>query len=390
MNNLLFQIAIVLMTGLVFGRLVKFIKLPNVTGYLLGGLIMGPYILKILPADFVGSMEIVSDMALGFIAFSIGGEFKSSYFRRVGMTPIVIAICEGVGAIIVVTIAMLAVGYDFPFAIVMGAIASATAPAATIMVIKQYNAKGPVTETLLSVVALDDAVALVGFGFAVTAAKVFTSATANVMTSILEPFIEVFVSLFAGAVLGVLFTFVLRFWKKDSNRLSLIIIFVFLAVSAADMIGGSSLLVCMALGAALINLKTGAEKVMDLADSMTPPILMMFFVISGAELNVTVIPTIGVVGVAYVIARVAGKVIGTKFAAHIMNADTGIKKYLGWTLIPQAGVAIGLSLLAQEVLPMEYATVIRAVVLCGTFIYEIIGPGVSKMALTKAGEIKEG
>ncbi len=385
--NLLLYLACILLCGLLFGKLAKLVRLPNVTGYLVGGLIIGPSIARLLPADVLSQLDMVSEMALGFIAFSIGTEFKMSYFKRVGFTPIVIAIAEGLGAMLFVVAGLVAFGYELPFALVMGAIASATAPAATIMVIKQYKAKGPVTETLLSVVALDDAVALIAFGFAVTIAKTMTSSEhANVLLSILEPLKEVAISLVAGAALGFLLAVLLRFFKSQANRLTLAIAFVFLCSALATVLDASALLMCMAMGAMFVNCCNAAPDVMKLVDNITPPVFMMFFVVSGAGLQVSVLPTVGLVGVIYIVARVIGKILGAWFGAQVMRAPQTVKKYLGPTLIPQAGVAIGLSLLAQTVVP-EYADVIRAVVLCGTLIYELVGPLISKLTLVKAGEI---
>ncbi|MDY4192543.1 MAG: cation:proton antiporter [Oscillospiraceae bacterium] len=386
-SNLLFYIAVILFCGLAFGRLVKQIKLPNVTGYLLAGLVIGPFLLKLLPAPAVESMSVVSDMALGFIAFSVGGEFKMSYFKRVGFTPIVIAVTEALGAVAVVFLGLALTGHDLAFSIVLASIAAATAPAATIMVIKQYKAKGPVTETLLSVVALDDAVALIGFGFAVTTAKVIEHVTGtSVLLSVLDPFIEVGLALLVGAALGAVFAVPLRWFKKDSNRLCLIIAFVFMGSALAEWMNVSALLLCMAMSAVFVNVYRSSENVMRIVDTVTPPLYMMFFVVSGAELDITVIPTIGLVGVVYVLCRVVGKMLGSTLGAVLMKAPAPVKRYLGPTLIPQAGVAIGLSLIAESVVP-QYAQVIRAVVLCATFIYEIIGPAVTKISLQKAGEI---
>lgn len=386
--NLLFYLACILLCGLLFGKLAKLIHLPNVTGYLIGGLVIGPSIAHLIPADVVSQLDMVSEMALGFIAFSIGSEFKMSYFKRVGFTPIVIAITEGLGAMLVVTLGLVAFGYELPFALVMGAIASATAPAATIMVIKQYKAKGPVTETLLSVVALDDAVALIAFGFAVTIAKTINSTEhPSMILAVLEPLKEVAVSLIAGGVLGLLLAVVLKAFGSRANRMTLAIAFVFACSALATVFNASALLMCMAMGAAFINCSNKAPEVMKLVDGITPPLFMMFFVISGAGLQVSVLPTVGLVGIVYIVARVVGKIAGAWLGAEVMKAPSAVKKYLGPTLIPQAGVAIGLSLLAQTVVP-DYAEVIRAVVLCGTLVYELIGPLVSKLSLTKAGEIQ--
>lgn len=385
--SLLFYLACILLCGLLFGKLAKLVHLPNVTGYLVGGLIIGPSIARLLPADVVTELNLVSDMALGFIAFSIGTEFKMSYFKRVGFTPIVIAITEGLGAVLFVVIGLLVAGYDLAFALVLGAIASATAPAATIMVIRQYKAKGPVTETLLSVVALDDAVALIAFGFSVTIAKTLNAVeSTNVLLSILEPLKEVGISLLAGAALGFLLAVVLRFFHSRANRLTLAIAFVFLCSALAVVLDGSALLMCMAMGAMFVNCSNTAPDVMKLVDNITPPLFMMFFVVSGAGLQVSVLPTVGIVGIVYILMRVVGKIAGAWLGAQVMKAPDAVKKYLGPTLVPQAGVAIGLSLVAQTAVP-EYAEVIRAVVLCATLVYELVGPLVSKLALTRAGEI---
>ena len=386
--NLFLALAVILLSGLLCGRLVKHLRLPNVTGYLLAGLLLGPYAIGFLQEGFVSRLDFISEMALAFIAFSIGGEFKASYFRRVGATPIVIAIFEGLGAVIAVVAALLAAGQNLPFSLILGAIASATAPAATVMVIKQYKAKGPLTSTLLSVVALDDAVALIAFGFSVALAKNLTGAGASIMASLGEPVLEVGLSLVLGAALGAAFLIPLRFFKKDSNRLCIAIAFIFLGTALADMLGASALLTNMVMGAALVNLCKSAPDIFRIADSVTPPIFMMFFVVSGAELNLAVLPTVGVAGIVYIVMRVAGKWLGATLGAAVMRAEPVIKKYLGPTLIPQAGVAIGLTLVAQDVVP-EYAPAIRAIVLCGTLIYEIFGPMVAKLCLTRAGEIQE-
>lgn len=385
--NVLFYLGILFFGGLLFGRLAKLVRLPNVTGYLFAGLILGPYVTHILPADTVDAISIVSEMALAFIAFTIGCTFKKSYFQRVGFMPIVIAICEALGAVLLVQLALILCGFNTAESIILGAIAAATAPAATIMVIKQYHARGPVTETLMSVVAIDDAVALIAFGFCVTIAKAITSTNSgNLLLSILEPVWEVLLALLLGAAFGFFMLLPLRFFKKQGNRMAIIIGTVFLSSSLATALDASALLSCMMTGAVFCNFSSEGDSIADLTDQFTPPIFMLFFVISGAQLNISILPKIGVVGILYVVFRVIGKILGTAVGAAIMRADKKIKKYLGPTLIPQAGVAIGLTLVAQSVVP-QFAEEIRAVVLCGTLIYEIIGPAVTKAALTKAGEI---
>jgi Kef-type K+ transport system membrane component KefB len=385
----LFYLALILLSGLIFGRLVKFIKLPNVTGYLIAGLLIGPYLFKLVPLNLTKQLELVSEMALAFIAFSIGAEFKISYLKKVGLTPIVIAIFEALTASIVVTIVLVLFKFDTKIAILLGAIAAATAPAATIMVVKQYKAKGPVTETLLSVVALDDAVALIAFGFAMAIVNSLQYPNeVSVIVSIVSPFIEIIGSILLGFLLGVLFAIPLRFFKKDSNRLIITTAFVFLGSSLATMLNLSPLLLCMCMGAMLININQSGNAILKLIDNVTPPIFLMFFVVSGMELDISAIPQIGVIGIIYIICRVIGKIAGSSIGAAIMKAPAAVKTYLGFTLVPQAGVAIGLSLIAANALP-ELGQTIRSVILCATLIYELVGPAITKFSLEKAGEITE-
>lgn len=257
------------------------------------------------------------------------------------------------------------------------------------MVIRQYNAKGPVTKTLLSVVALDDAVALIAFGFAVAISKALTSAQGSgVLASVAEPFIELGLSILFGTLAALIMLIPLKFFKKQSNRLCATVGMVFIAAAASDYFGASSLLTCMIFGAVLANISKDADDVFRIADTVTPPVFMLFFVVSGAALDITLIPKIGLLGIIYVVFRVVGKFVGAWLGAVIMRAPKTVRKYLGWTLVPQAGVAIGLTLVADTVVP-QYAGQIRAIVLCGTLIYELIGPVISKLALTAAGEIKK-
>ena len=395
--NTLFLLALMIFAGMAFGRLAKRLKLPNVTGYLIAGLLLGPAIPSLFPdlafqgvltAEMLPSLDIISEVALGFIAFSIGNEFKLSYFKRVGITPIVIAVFESLFAILCVLAVLVVLGVSLPFAIVLSSIAAATAPAATIMVINQYKAKGPVTETLLSVVAIDDATALAMFSISVAVAQAIKNpAAVSLKTALLDPLWEIFGALICGLLLGMLFCIPLRWFKKDGNRLALIIGFVFLGAGLADMLGFSSLLMCMAIGAGFANFSSQVPHIMRLTDGLTPPIFLLFFVLSGAELQLAVIPMVGLVGVVYVVFRVVGKMLGAAFGGAICHAEKNICKYLGPALMPQAGVAIGLSLVATRVVP-EYGAQIRAIILCGTLIYELIGPVVAKISLTKAGEIQ--
>ncbi len=384
-STILFDIAIITICGLLFGRLAKFVRMPNVTGYLIAGLVLGPCLLNVIPENMVSGLSVVSDMALGFIAFSIGSQFKMSYFKEVGWTPIVIAITESVGAVLFVTLTLIVFGVNLQLSILLGAIAAATAPAQTISVINQYQAKGSLTSMLLSVVALDDAVALICFGFATTIVKVMGTGSFTVL-SVLQPFYEILISFVIGAAAGLLMTLFFRWFKKPNNRLCVVVGFVMASTWTANTVGGSALLTCMALGAMLANIFDDIENVLKVTDSFTPPLFMIFFVVSGAGFDVKSLAGIGFIGIIYVIMRVIGKIIGAYLGGRIMKADSKICKYLGPTLMPQAGVALGLLMVAAAAVP-QYAKEIRTIILCSTFIYSIAGPVAAKAALVKSGEI---
>lgn len=383
----LLNVAIIIFTGLFFGRLITYLRLPNVTGYLLGGLIVGPSVLNILSVENIASLGIISQVALGFIAFTIGLSFKISYFKRVGWSPIVIALFEATLAVLFVQIALVLAGFDLSMVIMLGAIAAATAPAATVMVIKQYKAKGPVTDTLLSVVAIDDAIALILFGFAaaITQTLLGTNASANLFMSIINPVLEILLALGIGAVIGFALKYILKVFTTRGNRLSVLIGGVFLITGVSSLFGVSELLANMAGGLVLTNISLDAQRMDEMADYITPPIYMMFFVLSGARLQLSVVPTIGLLGILYIVFRVAGKMAGAFIGAKVMKTSKNVQRYLGPMLIPQAGVAIGLTTLAENLVP-EHAAEITAVVLVGTLIYEFLGPVITKLSLEKAGE----
>lgn len=386
--NVFTNLAIALLLGLLSSKLMKKIQLPNVTGYLIVGLIAGPYCLKILSLETIEQFSIIPELALGFIAFSIGAEFKLSYLRKVGKVPIVIAFAEAFGAVLAVDFILIITGNDISFSLVLGAIAAATAPAATLMVVRQYKAKGPVTETLLPVVAIDDAVALIAFGLSVALAKSINShQNISLAATLANPFIEIFGALIFGAILGVILKFLTKWFTGRGTRLSCTIAMISLCLGISAILGFSSLLACMAMSAVYVNLSSVSDKVFEQVDRMTPPIFMLFFFISGSQLDIGLLPSVGLIGALYVIFRVIGKVTGTAFGAKISKAAPEVRKYLGYTLIPQAGVAIGLANTAMKVVP-EYGNEIRTIILCGTVIYELCGPVITKLTLKKAGEIE--
>lgn len=386
-SQILAFLAVALLGGLLSGKVMRKIHLPNVTGYLIVGLLLGPYCLGFFSNEIIEKFTIIQDVALGLIAFSIGSEFKISYLKKVGKAPVVIAICEAVVAVIAVDVMLIITGHDIAFSLVLGAIAAATAPASTLMVVKQYKAKGPVTDTLLPVVAIDDAVALMAFGLSVAVAKAISStAQTSILQTVLEPVVEIGGALVFGGVLGIVFSFLTKWFTGRGNRLSIIFALVFLCVGISNEAGFSSLLACMAMSSVYSNLSKESEVIFNQLDRMTPPIYILFFFISGAQLDLSILPQIGVIGVIYIICRVAGKVTGAALGARWSHAEPIVQKWLGFTLLPQEGVAIGLATLAMTVVPETGAT-IRAVILCGTIIYELCGPVITKVALMKAGEI---
>ena len=386
--HILLYLGIAILLSLLSSKLVKLIKLPNVTGYLIIGLIAGPYCLGLIPEKTVESLGIIPTVALGFIAFSIGAQFKLSFLKKVGKAPIVIAITESLGAVIVVDIALVLTGNDLPFALCLGAIAAATAPAATLMVVKQYKAKGELTDTLLAVVAIDDATALMFFGISTAIAKSIDRGGAeSLLLTILKPLGEIIASLLLGAVIGFIYRWLVKWFTGRGNRLAATYAMVFACVGLGEMLGLSSLLVCMMLGAMLANTSRECDVIFEMTDRMTPPVFMLFFFLSGADLDLTILPSVGLVGAIYVIFRVVGKVTGAWVGGKICHVSPKTQKYLGFALVPQAGVAIGLATTAMTVVP-EYGPRIRTIILCGTVIYELTGPVITKLALKKAGEIE--
>ena len=385
--NTLLCLAAAMALGLLLTRLAKKVNLPNVTAYLIAGLIVGPYCLNLFSESMLAGISELTSIALGFIAFSIGGEFKWESLKRVGMKALIITIFQAIAALAAVDVVLILCGYDLPLSLTLGAIATATAPAATLMVVRQYRAQGTMTNTLLSVVAMDDAIGLAAFAISLAMAQSLTSGAApTVQHMLISPLLEIGLSLVVGAALGTVLSFLLRFFRSRANRLSLMIAAVFAGVALSDCWGLSALLTCMAIGAAMVNLRADSGALIENTDRWTPPLFMLFFIISGAELDLQVLTTVGLLGVLYLVARSLGKYFGAALGACVVKSEPKIRKYLGLTLLPQAGVAIGMAQVVIAKLP-EYGEVIRAVVLCATLVYELVGPVITRVALSRAGEI---
>ncbi|SFK41714.1 Kef-type K+ transport system, membrane component KefB [Marinilactibacillus piezotolerans] len=385
----MFYVALTLLVGSLFGRLAAMIKLPTVTGYIFGGLLLGPSFFHIMPENVVESMDIISEIALAFISFTIGLSFKASYLRRVGLTPLIIAALESTLAAVLVASSLFLIGTDPAFALIMGAIAAATAPTSILLVMKEYRAKGPVSEMLKSVAALDDATALILFGFSSTAVKILvnTGENINILSSIFQPIFSVFLSLAIGAIIGFIMKYPLKYTKTSGQKLTLLIAFVFLTSSVSVGLGVSELLAAMMTGTVLTNISSDAPQMGEFSDRFTPPIFLMFFVLAGAQLNIHIIPTVGLIGIMYTVFRIVGKVTGAYFGSLLMRTPKVVRNYLGFMLLPQAGVGIGLITISAGILP-EYADQIRTVVLSATLLYEFSGPVITKIVLRKTGEIQ--
>ena len=383
-----FYLGIAMVAGLVLSRVVKKLRLPNVTGYLIAGLLIGPCVLGLVPQAALDKLNIITTIALGFIAFSIGGEFKLSSIRSIGKNVIIITLFQSIMAAALVDIVLCLCGFNVSESIILGAIATATAPAATLMVVRQYKAKGELTNTLLPVVAMDDAVGLIVFAVSSAIADTLASGVQpSVYTMAVAPLIEIALSLLSGGLLGFLISLSMRFFHSRANKMCICIAGVVLGVAIAQQFGLSDLLVCMSVGAVFANLRNDALEVMDVCDGWTPPLFMLFFVISGAELDVGALPTVGLLGVLYIVVRSFGKYFGAYLGSVVVKASPNIRKYLGITLLPQAGVAIGMAQMVLTQLP-QFGAHIQAVVLSATLIYELVGPVATKIALTKAGEIQ--
>ena len=307
----LLSIAIAMIAGLLLTRVAKLVKLPNVTGYLVAGLLIGPYCFKLVSADTLATLDIITVAALGFIAFSIGSEFKLSHIKAIGGKILIITACEAIGAVILVDVVVSLLGFPVPMALCLGAIAAATAPAATLLVVRQYRAKGELTSTLLPVVAMDDAIGLMAYAISVSIAKMIQNGEAfNLMNTLVAPLLEILLSLGVGGVIGIVVAISNRFFHSRANRLMICIAAVMLGVGIAQQFGLSHLLLCMSIGAVYVNLRDDAIQTLEQAESWTPPLFMLFFVISGADLNVAVLPSLGLLGVVYILTRVVGKYVG--------------------------------------------------------------------------------
>ena len=408
--SIFLSLSVALLAGLLLSRLAKKVQLPAVTAYLVAGVLIGPFVLGRIGIPGIGitgeqieGFGLVSALALGFIAFSMGSEFRIAQLKKIGKQATFIGVFQALFTTVIVDAALIGLHLIIPdkfsidAAIVLGAVAAATAPAATLMVVKQYKAKGPVTDILLPVVALDDAVGLVVFAISFGIARSLGTGAVNVTSVILEPVLEVVLSLLLGFVMGLFFTLCEKYFHSRSKRMAVSVTFVMITVAISSMsfeigsihIGFSSLLACMMLGTVFCNICEVSEELMERADRWTTPVLILFFVISGAELELSVFADVMVIliGAVYIVSRSLGKYFGAGISARLSKCDPNVVKYLGITLLPQAGVALGMAIKAIELGPE--GAIVRNITLFAVLVYEIVGPYLTKVALTKAGDINE-
>ncbi len=409
--QILLSLSIAMLAGLLMSRLTKLWNLPAVTAYLVAGVLVGPYVLGRLGVPGLGfisnedvaNYSIISDAALGFIAFAMGNEFRVSELKKTGKKATVIAVFQALVATIAVDIALYVVHLiipdklPLPCVLTLGAVATATAPAATLMVVKQYKADGPLTRILLPIVALDDIVGLIVFAISFGIAKALEKGEIDIFSVLVNPLVEIVASLALGAAVGLIYNFCEQFFHSRSKRMSISVTFVFLAVALSMLefklgpvtVGFSSLLVCMATGTVFCNLCDFSEELMDRMDRWTGPIMVLFFVLSGSGLRLDVFkdPAIILVGIVYIIFRSIGKMGGASISSRFMHCEPQVQKYLGITLLPQAGVSLGMSLTAMSL--GESGIIIRNIALFAVLVYELVGPLLTKIALDRAGEIPE-
>ena len=404
-------IAVAVVGGLLLSRLTKLLNLPAVTAYLVAGLLLGPFCIGLLGVKGLGfqsleqveAMGVLTQTALGFIAFSMGSEFRLHQLKSMGTKAIIIGVAQAVITTLLVDAVLVGVHLLFPSmlslpaALVLGAIASATAPAATLMVVRQYKADGPLTRLLMLVVAIDDAVGLLLFSVSFGVASALESGAINVLGVVVEPLLEIVLSVGLGSIMGFLLYRVERFFHSRSKRMTISVAFVLLTVGLSMLkfpigpvhCGFSLLLVCMMTGTMFCNICDFSEELMERVEKWTVPLNVLFFVISGAELNLKVLanPVTLIVGVVYILARSAGHYVGAFSSCKVCKCSAPITKHLGITLLPQAGVALGMAAMATQ-LGNGIGTLVSNVILFSVLVYELIGPALTKRSLRLAGEIR--
>lgn len=386
--DLLLTISVVLLVGLIGGKIAGIFKLPNVSGYLVAGLFLGPSFLKFIGAQEINTFSVINELALAVIAFNIGSEFIIKEMLKLGKSIVIITLAEVVGAIVIVFSVMYYIfGQPFAFSIVIASMSAATAPAATLLVMRQYKAHGPLTKTILPVVALDDVFGIMAFGIAMSLAKLSVGKQQYSIVQMFQgPLIEIFGSLLFGIILGGTLVLLAKRSTGRDNLQAITLVAIGLATGLSKMLGLSSLLTCIMMGTMVVNYLHKSKRVFDSINDFINPVYILFFTLAGASLNLSTFKTVGFMGIAYVFARAGGKMIGAYFGAKSVNSDPMNTKNLGLALLPQGGISIGLIVLVRQQLP-EHAVAISTIIMFSVLIYEVSGPIFAKIAIQRAGEI---
>lgn len=381
------SISLVLLAGLFVSGLLKKTKLPEVTGYILTGILIGPCLLKIVSFSDIDNLSLFSVVALAYISFLIGAEFKFKHVKKLGLRPFIIGFTTSLSTLAIVSIACILCGVNLPIALVLGAIAASTAPASIMMIVKEYKAKGEMTSNIISIIGINDVISIIIFGFTMVIAKYLNGDTVTII-GLLEPFREILISLVLGLSLGLLLGISAKWFEKGSSIICFILAYIFLSIIVCDYYGISSLLTCMVMGTTFVNftnLKV-MNKTLDLINYISSPLMVIFFVISGASLNINLIPSIALVLLVYIVSRFIGKIVGSIIGNEIANSPSNMKKYLGFTLLSQTGLAIGLAITSYEVLGSDFKVIVT-IIIASSFVFDLICPILTKKVLRKVGEI---
>lgn len=385
---ILMYLAIILISGFLMTRITKLLKLPDVTGYILAGIVIGPYALNLLNMETIYHMDFVGDIALGFIAFDVGKFLNYEIFMKSGKKAIIITLFESLLAGLMITAVMYYLfKLDLSFSLLLGAIATATAPASTMMTINQYKAKGEFVDTLLQVVAFDDVVCLLAFSLVAA----FINANHNGSFEIMDALLPIGLNIAAlglGLIFGKILSLLITKKRTSGEKLILQVGFLLGLTAMCSMFNISPLLASMVYGASYMNL-TRDVTLFNQINEFTPPIFALFFILSGMKLDIGALATLGVIGVAYFVIRIIGKYIGAYLGSYVVNMDKDIRNYLGLALVPQAGVAIGLAFLGERMLPPDIGNKLLTIILASSVLYELVGPVSAKLALIYSGAIKK-
>lgn len=384
--GIILTVAVMLSAGFLFTRATKRLHLPNVTGYILAGVAVGPWCLNLIPQEYIKNMEFITDLALAFIAFGVGKYFRLSSLKANGMHMVVLTLFEALMAGMLITGAMLLLGLPVPFSLLLGAIGCATAPASTIMTIRQYKAKGPFIDTILQVVALDDAVALIAFSVCTAVVQAGQGEGGITAGQVLLPVAFNLLSLAAGVCSGILLSRLIHKRRSKDHSLVLACIVIMLTAGLCTALNVSPLLACMASGTAYVN-ASGNKHLFKQLNQFTPPLLVMFFVLSGIRLSLPSLAEAGMIGIIYFFVRIVGKYAGASLGAAVIHASPEVRRYFGLALIPQAGVSIGLAVLGQRMLPPESGEMLSTIILSSGILYEMVGPACAKWAIKMSGSI---